>query len=64
MGDDHDGDAELRPDPGQQADDPPLVPDVERRQRLVEDEQPGPADERLGDGDALALSTAAGMRTP
>ena len=55
--DHHDGDAELLPDPGQKTHDAPLVAHVERCQRLVEDEESGPADERFSDGDALPLPT-------
>ena len=55
--DHHDGDAELLADPGQKTHDAPLVAHVERRQRLVEDEESRTADERFGDGDALPLPT-------
>ena len=53
--DDEDGHPESASDAGEQCHDLPLVAQIERGQRLVEDQQPGPPDQCLGDGDALPL---------
>ena len=54
MGDDHDRYAPFAAQPVQQAQDPGLDGDVERRRRLVRDQQPGLAGQRHGDGDPLS----------
>ena len=56
VGDEHVGDAELVAQVRQQVHDPRLHRDVERRQRLVEDDDLGLDGERAGDADALALT--------
>jgi hypothetical protein len=55
VGDDDDGAVRLDRDGAQQVHDAAAGAGVERRGRLVADDQPGIVDQRAGDGDALLL---------
>ena len=56
VADEQQGQAELALQPHQQVDDLRPDRDIERRYRLVADDQPGPQDHRARDADALALT--------
>ncbi len=56
MGDQQDGEAELPPEVGEELEDLRLQGDVERRGRLVGEQQLRPAGERHGDHRPLALA--------
>ena len=58
MGDEDDGDAALPRHARDQRADHPLAADVEARQRLVEEEDAGLGDQRLGEEEALLLAAA------
>jgi hypothetical protein len=56
MGYEEVGEAELVLEFGQEVEDPRPDRDVEGRDGLVQHDDPGPRDQRAGDGDALALA--------